>query len=102
MRESGGSASRQACRGDASEVKEPPSGHACPALGNLVSGGRTPFSRSASIDLHRYFRAGALRFVTMNVDDLSRVIDFDRDLRADSDIPEHATFGFEVKTLLPF
>ena len=101
MRESGGSASRQACRGDASAVKEPTSGHACPAPGNLMSGGRRPFSRSASIDSQRYFRAYALRFVPMNVDDLSRVIDFDRDLRADSDISEHATFGFEVKTLLP-
>ena len=34
-----------------------------------------------------------LFFVLMNVDDLSCVIDFDRDLRADSDIPEHAALG---------
>ncbi len=42
-----------------------------------------------------------LFFVLMNVDDLSRVIDFDRHLRADSDIPEHAAFGSEVIALLP-
>ena len=44
----------------------------------------------------------ALLFVLMNVDDLSHVIHFDRDLRADSDIPEHAALGFKAITPLPF
>jgi hypothetical protein len=43
----------------------------------------------------------ALPFVLMNVDDLSRVVHFDRDLSADSDIPEHAALGSEAITPLP-
>jgi hypothetical protein len=43
----------------------------------------------------------ALLFVLMNVDYLSRVVHFDRDLSADSDIPEHAVLGSEAKTPLP-
>ena len=37
----------------------------------------------------------------MNVDDLSYFIHFDRDLRADRDISEHATLGSEAITPLP-
>ncbi len=37
----------------------------------------------------------------MNVDDLSRVIHFERDVNADSDIPEHAAFRSEIETFLP-
>ena len=37
----------------------------------------------------------------MNVDDLSRIIHFERDLSTDSDIPEHAALGSEAKTLFP-
>jgi hypothetical protein len=43
----------------------------------------------------------ALFFVLMNVEDLSHFVHFDRDLRADSDIPEHATLGSEAITPLP-
>jgi hypothetical protein len=39
-------------------------------------------------------------FVLMNVDNLPHFIHFDRDLRADSDIPEHAAFGSEA--IAPF
>lgn len=38
----------------------------------------------------------------MNVDDLSRVVHLDRDLSADSDIPEHAALGSEAIAPLPF
>ena len=43
----------------------------------------------------------SLLFVRMNVDDLSRFIHFNRDLSADSDIPEHPALGSEAKTSLP-
>ncbi len=50
---------------------------------------------------HTSCLAISLLFVRMNVDDLSRVIHFDRDLSADSDIPEHPALGSEAKTSLP-
>ena len=43
----------------------------------------------------------ALLFVLMNIDYLSRVVHFDRDQSADSNIPEHAALGSEAKTPLP-
>lgn len=42
----------------------------------------------------------ALLLVLMEINDLPRFIHFDRDRRADGDIPEHAALGFEVKILL--
>ena len=75
-----------------------------------MHGVRAHFSRSVSVDLrreiveHASLRSklrNALLSVLMNVDHFSRVIQFDRDLSADSDIPEHTVLGSEGKTLLP-
>jgi hypothetical protein len=57
-------------------------------------------SGTGQFSIHRSLET-ALLFVLMNVDYLSRVVHFDRDLSADSDIPEHAALGSEAITPLP-
>jgi hypothetical protein len=48
----------------------------------------------------RYLQT-SLFFVLVDVDDLSRLVYFDRDLSAGGNIPEHAALGFEFEILLP-